>query len=185
MVWYIVAGKANSEWKWIYCLTDRRLELSKGMAYLFQNNMRDPLWSWSYGSWIYNYLCNHHLSPLKLWDQIPLRQTVLDTTLCDKVCQWLATGQWFSSGLVSFNNKTDRHKIAKILLKVALSIIDQTKPEPNQSPVIKSPKQIIIIILLFLLFLLSFRGPWTCPRQISGTTRQNFMKLCGVIDICF
>jgi hypothetical protein len=21
---------------------------------------------------------------------------VLDTTLCDKVCQWLATGQWFS-----------------------------------------------------------------------------------------
>ena len=23
---------------------------------------------------------------------------VLDTTLCDKVCQWLATGQWFSLG---------------------------------------------------------------------------------------
>ena len=59
---------------------------------------------------------------------------------------------------------------------------------------IKSPKQapfliiiiiIIIIIILFLLFLLSFRGPWTCPRQISGTTGQNFMTLCGVIDICF
>jgi hypothetical protein len=30
-----------------------------------------------------------------------------------------------------------------------------------------------------------FRAPWTCPRQISGTTRQNFMKLGGVIDICF
>ena len=48
---------------------------------------------------------------------------------------------------------------------------------------------IIIIILLRLLFLLSFflsfRGPWTCPRQISGTTGQNFMKLGGVIDICF
>jgi len=24
-------------------------------------------WSWSYGSWIYNCLCNQTLSPLKLW----------------------------------------------------------------------------------------------------------------------
>jgi hypothetical protein len=29
------------------------------------------------------------------------------------------------------------------------------------------------------------RYPWSCPRQISGTTGQNFMKLGGVIDICF
>jgi len=29
-------------------------------------------WSWSYGSWIYNYLCNQCLSPLKLWVWIPL-----------------------------------------------------------------------------------------------------------------
>jgi hypothetical protein len=28
-------------------------------------------WSWSYGSWIYYYLCNQCLSPLKLWSQIP------------------------------------------------------------------------------------------------------------------
>jgi hypothetical protein len=26
--------------------------------------------SWSYGSWTYNYLCNHCLSPLKLWVRI-------------------------------------------------------------------------------------------------------------------
>jgi len=25
-----------------------------------------PSWSWSYGSWIYNYLCNRCLSPLML-----------------------------------------------------------------------------------------------------------------------
>jgi hypothetical protein len=25
---------------------------------------------------------------------------VLDTTLCDKVCQWLAAGQWFSMGFL-------------------------------------------------------------------------------------
>jgi len=30
------------------------------------------VWSWSYGSWIYNYLCNRCLSPLKLWVWIPL-----------------------------------------------------------------------------------------------------------------
>ena len=67
-------------------------------------------WSWSYDSWIYNYLCNQCLSPL--------RRDVLDTTLCDKVCQWLVTGRWFSP--VSSTNKTDCHDIAEILLKVAL-----------------------------------------------------------------
>jgi hypothetical protein len=47
------------------------------------------------------------------------RRGVLDTTLCDKVCQGLATGQWFSLGnLVSSTNKTDCHNITAILLKV-------------------------------------------------------------------
>ena len=46
----------------------------------------------------------------------------LDTTLCDKVCQRLATGQWFSPGtLDSSTNKTGRHDITEILLKVALN----------------------------------------------------------------
>ena len=76
--------------------------------------------SWSYGSWIYNYLCNQCLSPLTLWVQISFRRGVLDTTLCNKVCQWLATGRWFSSGTpVSFTSKTSHHDIAEILLKVA------------------------------------------------------------------
>jgi hypothetical protein len=39
------------------------------------------------GSWIYNYLCSQCLSLLMLRVQIPLKQGVLDTTLCDKVCQ--------------------------------------------------------------------------------------------------
>ena len=38
------------------------------------------------------------LSPLKLWVWIPLILGVLDTTLCDKVCQLLASGRWISSG---------------------------------------------------------------------------------------
>jgi hypothetical protein len=28
--------------------------------------------TWSHGSWIYKYLCNQCLSPIKLWVQIPL-----------------------------------------------------------------------------------------------------------------
>jgi len=47
--------------------------------------------SWSYGSWIYNYLCNQCLSPLKLCVRTPF-----DTTIYDKVCQSLATARWFS-----------------------------------------------------------------------------------------
>jgi hypothetical protein len=37
-----------------------------------------PSWSWSYGSWIFNYLCNQCLSPLTLWVRIQLRRGVLD-----------------------------------------------------------------------------------------------------------
>ena len=57
----------------------------------------------------------------------PLRQCVLDTTLCDKVCQLLATGRWFSPDPpVSPTNKSDRHNIAAILLKVAFNTMALT-----------------------------------------------------------
>jgi hypothetical protein len=72
-------------------------------------------WSWSYGSWIYNYLCNQCLLSTRSW------KGVLDTTLCDKVCQWLATGRFFPS--VSSTNKTDHHNITEILTTVALNTI--------------------------------------------------------------
>jgi hypothetical protein len=37
------------------------------------------------------------------------------TTLCDKVCQWLATGRWFSPyPPVSSTNKTDRYDIIEM-----------------------------------------------------------------------
>ena len=41
-------------------------------------------------------LSNRCLSLLTLRIRIPLRRDVLDTTLCDKICQWLVTGWWFS-----------------------------------------------------------------------------------------
>ena len=55
------------------------------------------------------------------------KNVVLDTTLCDKVCQWLAAGLWFCPGTtVTSINKTDHHDITEILLKVALNTITLT-----------------------------------------------------------
>ena len=55
-------------------LSQSRLTLTDGVS-----------WSWSYSSWIYNYLCNQCLSPLMLWVLIPPKRGVPNTTLCDKV----------------------------------------------------------------------------------------------------
>ena len=74
-------------------------------------------------------LHNQCLSPLTLWVWIPHRRGVLDTTLWDKVCQWLVAGVWFFTGtLVSSTNKIDGHDITEILLKVALKTITLTLP---------------------------------------------------------
>ena len=57
--------------------------------------------------------------------RIPLMERCTDTTLCDKVRQLLVTCRWFSAGIpVSSTNKTDRHDITEILLKVALNTIN-------------------------------------------------------------
>ena len=80
---------------------------------IFLKQIEGSLWPWSYGSWIYNYLCNRCLSPPMLLirtPMIPLRARF--TTLCDKICQWFASGRWFSP--VSTTNKTDRHDITEI-----------------------------------------------------------------------
>ena len=95
---------------------------------LFRNvfliTFQGPSWPWSYGSWIYNYLCNRCLSPLMLWVRISIRSRC--TTLCDKVCQWLATDRWFSPGSpISSTYKTDRHDITVIMLQVALNSTKQ------------------------------------------------------------
>jgi hypothetical protein len=49
----------------------------------------------------------------------------LYTTLCDKVCQWLAAGRWFSPGSpFSPTNKTYCHNLTEIMLIVALNTIN-------------------------------------------------------------
>jgi hypothetical protein len=52
----------------------------------------------------------------------------------DKAYQLLAHGQWFSPGTpASSTTKTGRHDIAEILLKVALSTINQIKFSDSMS----------------------------------------------------
>ena len=80
-----------------------------------------------------------------------------DAKLCDKVCQWLATGRWFSPGTpVSSTNKTDRHDITETLLKVALSMIKQ-KPTNFCFGLLE-------IVLELFVFLCRFTP---CPHEYS------------------
>ena len=118
-------------WFWLVSLNNiiHYFPLTVAIMVNIINLTQGPLCLWSYGSWIYNYLCNQCLSPLTLWVWIPLMRGVLDATWCDKVCQWLAVGWWFSSPstLVSSTNKTDCHDITEILLKVAFNTINLTQ----------------------------------------------------------
>jgi hypothetical protein len=65
-------------------------------------------------------VCHHYRCEFKShsWRGVP------ETSLCDKVCEWLVAGRWFSPDTpVSSTNKTERNDITDILLKVALSTI--------------------------------------------------------------
>jgi hypothetical protein len=58
------------------------------MCYLFKGSS----WSWSYtcSSWIYSYLCNHFLSHIICEIESWSLRGVLDTAICDKVCQFVS-----------------------------------------------------------------------------------------------
>jgi hypothetical protein len=79
---------------------------------------------------------------------------------CDKVCQWLMTGLWFSP--VSSSNKIDHHNITEILLKVALNTINQ----PNH-PFLWH----FIRILIFFNFSQNYR-------------LLNIVHFCQILHIC-
>jgi hypothetical protein len=112
-IYIMIQIPKQSKMRWCYVI-----------SVIFYLITKVPSWSWSHGSWIYNYLYNQCLSPLTLWVLTPVRPGVLDTILCGKVGQCLATGMRFSPGnRVSSTNKIDHHDIAEILLKVALNTI--------------------------------------------------------------
>jgi hypothetical protein len=121
---------------------------------LVNGSLCEPSWLWSHSSCFYNYRCNQYLSPLMLWARISIRARC--TTLCDKVCQWLAKVWWFFPGPpVSSTNKGGCHDIAEILLKVALTTITQTK-----KPICVMRKKLPILL---------------CFQMIGANARVYFM----------
>jgi hypothetical protein len=86
----------------------------------------------------------------------------------DKVCQRLdAASLWFSQGTpVSFTNKTDSHKITEILLKVALSTIQQTNQRQNNDVMLKVSTNQIKIRSPHL-FTLFFVVMWEIKQRVS------------------
>jgi hypothetical protein len=97
-----------------------------------------------------SYLCNWCLSPLTLSVRIPIRLGVLDTILCDKVCQWLLEGHLFSPGTpVSSTNETGHHDIAEIFLIVVINTLILTL-------IFLSVKCLVFYLNFFLLSILCY-----------------------------
>ena len=58
---------------WVTSLRMRNMVHSRARIwlYLYHHLFMGPSWSWSYASWIHNYLYNKCLSPLMLWVRTP------------------------------------------------------------------------------------------------------------------
>ena len=68
-------------------------------VYYTHGNQKGSSWSWSCGSYIYNYLYSPRVSHLS-WDlESRSWRCVLNTALCDDVYQLLAAGRWYSPGI--------------------------------------------------------------------------------------
>ena len=90
---FVCASEINGLWKIIWTMSDEYM-------IIYTNNM------------------DGKLTILPLFES----RGVLDTTLCDKICQWPATVRWFSPGTpVSFINKTEHYDITEVLLNVSLN----------------------------------------------------------------
>ena len=109
---------------------------------------------------------------------IPFRRGVLDATLCDKVCQWLAEGWWFFPGtLISTTNKTDCQDITEIVLKVAFNTITLTLDNvhsliPTLASIIKSFWFFISFVPLTLNLNETFRIPLSLSFAITRTLQK-------------
>jgi hypothetical protein len=149
---------------------------------MFVNNLLNDTttWSWSYGSWIYNCMCNQYLSPLKLWVRMQLMAWCTRSLLCNKVCQWFPTVRWFSLDTpVSSTNKTDRHEITEILLNtITLALLYITLSFTSKYVLICDKYKIKMLIITIFTVAAEW-GEWingicsvTCDTGKHNRTRQ-------------
>ena len=94
------------------------------------NNLSPQIMPWGHRSrdrMVVGFTTTYAISSYHHWWWVRISIRARCTALCDKVCQWLSTGRWFSPGPpVSPTNRTDSHDITEILLKVVLNSIKQT-----------------------------------------------------------
>jgi len=132
-----VAKEGQLLWNTVYFVVWKPINILLSLFIFWSKTdaAQRPSWSWSYDSLIYNYLCNQCISPLKIWVQTPFmerctRNNIMWYSLsenCDR------SNRWFSPGTsVSPTNKTDRHDITEILLKVVLNTINLNQMIANQ-----------------------------------------------------
>ena len=106
-----------------------------------------PLWSWLYGSWIYNYLCNQCLSPLKLWVRILLMRGVLDATICDKVWSVTCSRSVVFSG---YSNQTKPNQPILILVsyRFCTKCVKLQRKDEDKADIFRSPPWILAALLI-------------------------------------
>ena len=106
-----------------------------------------------------------------------VRCTRYNITICDKLCQWLATGWRFSPGTSDSSiNKTDHHNIIEILLKVALNTTNH-----NQT---KTCCQLLLVFfVLFLLAILNCLFFYLNLLCLSFLYIRTFLRLIHQICI--
>jgi hypothetical protein len=101
-------------------------------------SLKQQSWPWSYGSWIYNYLCNQYLSPLTLWVRIPLRRVYpiqhyvhqpLYHRGCVKLIEWDCPIDWLLNSGYYFSTFFD----ISWILPVKLMKYDCPIPSPIQN----------------------------------------------------
>ena len=108
-----------------------------------------------------------------LYINVNSKDTLIET-LCDKVFQWLSAGRWFSPGTpVSSTNKTVRHDITEILLKVALNTI--TLIETSACVVRLDITEYLLINMLITLYCSMVN---TCMTSYPRFSRMHVLHLC-------
>ena len=118
--------KCTPRWKYlaIYSCLSTWLCYSYVANWFVFTNLWGSSWPWSYGSWIYNYLCNsayhHWCCEFESWSGRGVQHYMIQ-----------CVSDLWDRSVVFFTNKINRHNITEILLlKVALSTIKQTNNCP-------------------------------------------------------
>ena len=108
-----------------YQSQDVRFEQGMTKMYTLSMYYWGPSWSWSYGSLILSLTVQSVPITTEVVSSNPVHGEVYSIQhYVIKFCQWLVTDRRFSLGtMVSSSNKTDRHDITEVLLKVAFNII--------------------------------------------------------------